>query len=138
MTDRFDIEQVIRILGLEIRADQADDGRDFDAACRIALEKLRKCKEYEDLEEQGLLKKLPCKIGDEFYVIAYSDRKVTHVRCSGYCIQIDSVNNINQSYIWIDSLENSKDYWNIPFDDFKIQCFKTQEEAEDKLDEMSK
>ena len=138
MTDRFDIEQVIKILGLEIRADQADDGRDFDVTCRIALEKLRKCKEYEDVEEQGLLKKLPCKVGDKFYVIAYSDRKVTHVRCSGYCIQIDSVNNINQSYIWIDSLENSKDYWKIPFDDFKIQCFKTQEEAEDKLDEMSK
>ena len=50
MADRFDIEQVIRILGLETRADQADDGRDFDVACRIALEKLMKCKEYEDLE----------------------------------------------------------------------------------------
>ena len=64
MIDRFDIEQVIRILGLEIRADQADDGRDFDVACRIALEKLMKCKEYENLEEQGLLLKLPCKVGD--------------------------------------------------------------------------
>lgn len=64
MTERFDIEQVIRVLGLEIRADQADDGRDFDVACRIALDKLRKCKEYEDLEQQGLLIKLPCKVGD--------------------------------------------------------------------------
>ena len=62
--DRFDIEQVIRILGLEIRADQADEGIDFDVACRIALEKLIKCKEYEDLEKQGLLIKLPCKVGD--------------------------------------------------------------------------
>lgn len=64
MTDRFNIEQVIRILGLGIRADQADDGRDFDVACRIALDKLMKCNEYEDLEEQGLLIKLPCKVGD--------------------------------------------------------------------------
>lgn len=64
MIDRFDIEQVIRILGLEIRADQSDGGRDFDVACRIALEKLMKCNEYEDLEEQGLLIRLPCKMGD--------------------------------------------------------------------------
>lgn len=69
MTDRFDIEQVIRILGLEIRADQADDGRDFDVACRIVLEKLRKCKEFEELDEQGLLLKLPCPIGTEVWTI---------------------------------------------------------------------
>ena len=69
MIDRFDIEQVIRILGLEIRAEQADDGRDFDVACRIALEKLMKCNEYEDLEEQGLLIKLPCPIGTEVWTI---------------------------------------------------------------------
>ena len=71
MADRFDIEQVIRILGLEIRSNQADDGRDFDVACRIALEKLVKCKEYEDLEEQGLLLRLPCKVGDVIWDIDY-------------------------------------------------------------------
>lgn len=69
MNERFDIEQVICILGLEARAEQADDGRDFDVACRIALEKLRKCKEYEDLEEKGLLLRLPCKVGDTVYYI---------------------------------------------------------------------
>ena len=57
--ERFDIEQVIRILGLEMRAEQADDGRDFDVACRFALEKMKKCKEYEDAAEQGLLLRLP-------------------------------------------------------------------------------
>ena len=57
--ERFDIEQVIRILGLEMRAEQADEGRDFDVACRFALEKMKKCKEYEDAEEQGLLLRLP-------------------------------------------------------------------------------
>lgn len=51
MKERFDTEQIIRILGLEIRAEQADEGSDFDVACRIALEKLRKCKEYEDFEK---------------------------------------------------------------------------------------
>lgn len=46
--ERFDIDKTIEILGLDMRADMADEGRDFDVACRIAVEKLRKCKAYED------------------------------------------------------------------------------------------
>ena len=52
MEDRFDIEQVIKILGLKIRAEQADGGADFDVACRIALNKLLKVKGYEGLENR--------------------------------------------------------------------------------------
>lgn len=69
MRDRFDIEQVLRITGLDTRADQADGGADFDVACRIAVKKIMKAKEYEDLEEQGKLLKLPCAVGDTIYVI---------------------------------------------------------------------
>lgn len=39
-----------------------DDGTSYTEA----LEKLA---EYEDLEEQGRLKKLPCRIGDKAYII---------------------------------------------------------------------
>lgn len=67
--ERFDIEQIIRILGLETRAEQADEGRDFDVACRIAINKMKKCKEYEYLEERGVLLKLPCKVGSDVYSI---------------------------------------------------------------------
>ena len=98
MIDRFDIEQVIRILGLEIRADQADDGRDFDVACRIALEKLMKCKEYEDLEEQGLLLRLPCNVGDTVYCIyerytkcSENEQELDEYSCQGCeCLECDS------------------------------------------------
>lgn len=69
MGDRFDIEQVLRITGLGIRADQADGGADFDVACSIAVKKIWKAKEYEDLEEQGRLLKLPCAVGDTVYVL---------------------------------------------------------------------
>lgn len=31
--------------------------------------------EYEDLEEQGLLLKLPCKIGDAVYIVGYKYRQ---------------------------------------------------------------
>lgn len=36
-------------------------------------EYLRKFKEYEDLEEQGRLVKLPCKVGDTVYLIKDSE-----------------------------------------------------------------
>lgn len=93
-------------------------------------------KAYEDAEEQGLLLRLPCKIGDEFYVIAYSDKKVTHVKCTGYLIQEDVVNKIKQSYVLIDSVEKEADYWRLSFEEFENQCFLTQEEAEKALADM--
>ena len=34
-----------------------------------------KLKEYEDLEEEGLLLKLPCKIGDAVYIVGYKYRQ---------------------------------------------------------------
>lgn len=69
MRDRFDIDQVIKITGLGIHADQADGGADFDVACQIAVKKLWKIKEYESLEEQGKLLKLPVAVGDTVYTL---------------------------------------------------------------------
>lgn len=88
MRDRFDIEQVLRITGLGIHADQADGGADFDVACNIAVKKIRKAKEYEDLEEQGRLLKLPCAVGDIVYVInnknnTVSEEKVYDIQYRG-------------------------------------------------------
>lgn len=39
-------------------------------------EYLRKFKDYEDLEEQGRLMKLPCKVGDTVYLIKNSEKIV--------------------------------------------------------------
>ena len=97
---------------------------------------LQKLADYEDKQEQGFLRELPCSVNDEFWVIAYSDRKVTHVRCTGYCIQEDVKNGRKEAYVWIDSLENDRDYWKLSFDDFKIQCFTTEAEAEEALARM--
>ena len=38
--------------------------------CEITREIELKLKEYEDLEEQGLLLRLPCKVGDEFWELS--------------------------------------------------------------------
>ena len=45
----------------------------WESACEPDCEEIdavyRKLKEYEDLEEQGRLIKLPCKVGDDIYYI---------------------------------------------------------------------
>ena len=130
--NRFDIEQVIRILGLEIRADRADDGRDFDVACRIALEKLMKCKEYEELEEQGLLLQLPCKVGDTVYIISRNN-EIIPLNVHGIDIRKDNFTILakNEEYYGYSILSLLDKYESVDW-------FITQAESEQKLKEMSK
>ena len=83
---------------------------------------------YEDLEEQGLLLKLPCKVGDMVYVkmashcdIQYAEAEVrdfTHFTSCGFCAVVTS---------------KHFDKQNIPFADFGKTAFLTQDEAEEKL-----
>lgn len=139
MRDRFDIEQVLRITGLGIRADQADGGADFDVACRIAVQKIWKAKEYEDLEEQGKLLKLPCAVGDRIYRID-TDEKIGNRLIEFYDIDnilILSDRTVLLKYDAYDGviceLENIVS--DKPYLDF-YRCFLTQPEAERALAEM--
>lgn len=92
-----------------------------------------------DAEHEGRILKTPCKVGDEFWVIAYRDKKITHVKCTGYSINHDTVNKkCNHSIAWIDSIENPRDYWKLTFDEFNRQCFATKAAAEKALEEMEK
>lgn len=134
MRDRFDIDQVLRITGLGIRADQADGGADFDIACRIAVNKIRKAKEYEDLEEQGKLLKLPCTVGDTVYWVNdwFYDGK----------IGLNRENHITESkvsrffYNDLGLFVKLKNGENIPVSDFIKTVFLTKPEAEQTLKEM--
>ena len=44
-------------------------GECLDDNCSLILEACKKLEEYEQLEEQGLLARLPCKVGDDVYII---------------------------------------------------------------------
>lgn len=50
-----------------------DDKEKFNCKDKQIYEKLR---EYEELEEQGLIVKLPCKLGDDLYWIDAEEMKV--------------------------------------------------------------
>lgn len=47
---RFDLDEAIKILGLEIRAEMAHEGRSFDVACRTVLRAVRKAEKLNELE----------------------------------------------------------------------------------------
>jgi hypothetical protein len=88
------------------------------------LEKcLSKLAEYEDAEEQGLLLRLPCKVGDTVYYI------------DDYYVYADKVNSIeirkeNGKYIFCIAYMDYKE------EDFGKTVFLTKEEAEKKLESM--
>ena len=98
--------------------------------CRMILEKLA---DYEDLEEQGLLVRLPCKVGDTVYVPTRNF--VSELRIT--LVSIDT-NDMAMYFSW---LLNSGIYPNLDgFSGYELgkTVFLTREEAEKKLKEMEK
>ena len=76
---------------------------------QLCLDKLG---EYENLEEQGLLLRLPCKVGDTVYHVVQG--------------RIVEVSNVDLFFLLLSVAENR----------FNNSVFLTQEEAEQKLKEM--
>lgn len=83
-------------------------------------EYLRKLKDYEDLEEQGRLLKLPCKVGDTVYKVNKASRKVTQHKVR----EIEDEQVVFENY----------DYCS--FNRFGKTVFLTKSEAEAKLKEL--
>ena len=83
---------------------------------------LQKLADYEDLEEQGLLLRFPCKVGDTIYYVA--DGKITEKHVNGFLYT-------NQLYIVTEEFN-----FNCPAAVIGHALFITREEAEAKLKEM--
>lgn len=92
-----------------------------------------KLAEYEDLEEQSLLLRLPCKVGDTVYIITQVFNGKEVIGAIGRR-KIDSIggNALNPIYVI------SKEPYELRFcpSEFGVRVFKTKEEAEAKLREM--
>ena len=84
-------------------------------------EAMEKLAEYEEAEDQGLLLKLPCKVGDECYVSNATFKRVFEV----YCISISK----DKENIWVRCGNGLMYIWN-------EEIFATKEEAEAKLKEL--
>ena len=88
----------------------------------------KKLKEYKDLKKQGLLLRLPVKIGDTIYAIRYGEE-------NNFIVVETKIIEIRQNVngIFFEPLISRKAY---KIDDFGKEVFLTKAEAEQKLKEM--
>lgn len=94
-----------------------------------------KLAEYEDLEEQGKLMKLPCAVGD---VVYYADNEYYFTVLS---VKVDEIsimesNAILYKCLLFDGNGDVETQFDFDKDDFGKTVFLTRQEAEDKLAEM--
>ena len=92
---------------------------------------LEKLAEYEDLDEQGLLLRLPCKIGSTLYQPI--SNRINEYKAIGLCFDITR-NEFMYEVAYQIGLEWYKTTCN--FDCINKTVFLTKEEAEKKLKEM--
>ena len=113
---------------------------DLDINCQPSeakkiLKLAEKLKDYEDAEEQGLLIRLPCKVGDPLYRINKGAREpVIRMHIIQLCIKKLRKDRIVIRIDTIDDNGGSDNYY-FQFDIGK-KIFLTREEAEAKLKEM--
>lgn len=86
--------------------------RNSDCHCELVEDMIDKLADYEDLEEQGRLIKLPCKVGDTVYHVVQG--------------RIVEVSNVDLFFLLLSVVENR----------FNNSVFLTKPEAEAKLKEL--
>jgi hypothetical protein len=99
--------------------------------CRYISDALEKLAKYEDLEEQGRLVKLPCKVGDTVYVISMG--KIISLvveEISTFYVKNEKIINVK--------CQNADIFRNYIEREFGRVVFLTKEEAEAKLKELWK
>jgi hypothetical protein len=114
----------------------------WERACEPDCEEIdavyRKLKEYEDLEEQGRLIKLPCKVGDMLY---YPDKEfniIIPMRLTEIVIKFNGLDTSSCQYDCSSFDECGDVYEEYEFDtnDFGKSVFLIKSEAEAKLKEL--
>lgn len=115
----------------------------WERACEPDCEEIdavyRKLKEYEDLEEQGRLIKLPCKVGDAVYCIfnrytkcTFNNEEFDEYSCQGCEYECDSK---KENYVQ-DMRAYSLDWIVTNLKKFGKTVFLAKSEAEAKLKEL--
>lgn len=119
-------------------------GECLDDRCSLMLDACKKLAEYEDLEEQGLLVRFPCKVGDTVWVVTSPINVFDYDEYDG-----DAEYEVYESFLssvsYYASGEQFRIYAKVTNSfiaayfrecDFGESIFLTREEAEKKLEEM--
>lgn len=97
--------------------------------CKTVKNMIKKLATYEDLEEQGLLVRLPCKVGDILFRINKGARNPI------IKMKVSRITIISKSYN-IKAIEEDRGEVLFSNDVIGIKVFPTREEAEKKLEEL--
>lgn len=97
--------------------------------CKTVKNMIKKLATYEDLEEQGLLVRLPCKVGDILFRINKGARNPI------IKMKVSRITIISKSYN-IKAIEEDRGEVLFSNDVIGIKVFLTREEAENKLEEL--
>ena len=120
--ERLTVDEMLECLG---------EYADHESAKQL-IAMIEELKQYKDAKEQGLLLRLPCKVGDTVYCI--EDKQV-------WCCTIEkiSISKNNGTWIEISFPEEMPSITSMEFYPNEIgkTVFLTEEEAEAKLKEMS-
>lgn len=108
-------------------------GECLDDSCSLMLDACKKLAEYEQLEEQGLLVKLPCKVGAEVFVILPRDSHYT--KCQIKKIEIRPTI-FGKICYFAEPIAKRGCCFRCFDNEFGKLIFLTSEEAEKKLEEM--
>lgn len=104
--------------------------------CNTVKAMVEKLAEYEDLEEQGRLLRLPCKLGDTIYAIIPSFSEMRYIIVD-YEVVYYTCNSSGEQYLSCVRRNNEERYsYGISVKDIGNTVFLTREEAEDKLKEL--
>lgn len=108
-------------------------GECLDDRCSLMLDACKKLAEYEQLEEQGLLVRLPCKVGVEVFVILPRDSHYT--KCQIKKIEIRPTI-FGKICYFAEPVAKRGCCFRCFDNEFGKLIFLTSEEAEKKLEEM--
>lgn len=129
----MDTDTIIR--QLEYEADKHKNDRlftgqtDITAMCRDLIPKMKELKRYEDLEQDGRLLELPCKVGDVLYLPIDFQNKIYEGRCIG--LEYSKMRGK-----WVVKIFSEEGTSYEAFEDFGKTVFLTKEAAEVALKEM--
>jgi hypothetical protein len=129
-------ERIRNYNGSGISRESLIDGDDGNATLSdFASKIITKLADYEDLEEQGLLVKLPCKVGDTLYKIRYKYSSKSIVELKVIEITISRVDNVDVIQIVCnDTLFPQNSHYTL--EEIGKYVFLTREDAEQALVKM--
>ncbi len=125
--ERLTLDEILKLVNKTAVQMELDNCKECSENYKQIAEYLEELKSYEDMEEQGLLVRLPCKVGDSLYCIVNGEVKKLKVHSFG--VLTFGITYIECKYV----------------DGFKVArfigevnktVFLTREEAEKKLEEM--